>query len=138
MRWELSMISCLLYSRLLSEDEWLERGVRLTPEPGQSCKDVLGHLFACEAYMRHNISEILLGNPRPECPTVRQFNQQVFDANKDRPLAEMQTEFNRSYAETEALLGNLTEAEYDNDIVWQLIAYNTCNHYKWATKVIKQ
>jgi hypothetical protein len=123
---------------LLSESELLERGVRPTPPPGQSCKDILGHLFAWEAYMRHNISEVLLGNPRPEYPTVHVFNQQIFDENKDKTLVEMQAEFARSYAETKAFIENLTESEYDVDVVWQLIAYNTCNHYKWAIKVIKE
>jgi hypothetical protein len=128
----------LVLFSLLSESEWLERGVRPTPAPGQSCKDILGHLFAWEAYMRHNISEVLLDNPRPEYPTVHLFNQQIFDDNKDKTLAEMQTKFSRSYDETKAFIENLSEIEYDTDVVWQLIAYNTCNHYKWAIKVIKE
>jgi hypothetical protein len=123
---------------LLSESEWLERGVRPTPEPGQSCKDILGHLFAWEVYMRHNIAEVVQGNPRPDYPTVHTFNQQIFEDNKDKNLAEMQAEFHCSYDKTKSFIENLTEAEYEIDVVWQLIAYNTYNHYKWTIKAIKE
>lgn len=93
----------------LNEASLCQIGVRPTPEPGQSCKDVLGHLTAWEERMRDCVSTFLATGTLPEYPTTAQFNAQVYLARKDLATSP----------------------------VGQLIGYNTYNHYQWANKVIR-
>lgn len=94
----------------LNDASLCQIGVRPTPEPGQSCKDVLGHLTAWEQRMRDCVSTFLVTGTLPEYPSTAEFNTQVYLARKDLATSP----------------------------VWQLIGYNTYSHYKWANKVIRE
>jgi hypothetical protein len=122
----------------LSQRQMVEPGVLPDPMPGQSCKDILAHLTAWEQRMRHIIGAVRAGAPPPQYPPTSKFNEQVFYANKDRPLVEVWADFERSYNESLALVQQLTEAELATGEVWQLVGYNTYNHYKWARTMIRR
>ncbi|MEZ4863564.1 MAG: ClbS/DfsB family four-helix bundle protein [Caldilineaceae bacterium] len=123
---------------LLSDIDWLTTGVLPLPEPGQSCKDVLAHLTAWEQRMILSIEATLTGAPQPIYPTTPRFNEQIFDANKDRSFADIQTDFERSYIASHALVQQLSEEELTRDGIWQSVGYNTYGHYKWARTVVRR
>jgi hypothetical protein len=122
----------------LSEASLCQPGVRPTPEPGQSCKDVLGHLTAWEVRMRDCVRTFLATGTLPEYPATAEFNVQVYLARKDLSLEEAQAQFLDSYNETLDFIKALSEEDLARSPVWQLIGYNTYSHYKWASTVIRQ
>jgi hypothetical protein len=123
---------------ILNQSQMVEPRVLADPAPGQSCKDVLAHLTAWEQRMLSILRAILTGVPQPEYPSTPKFNEQVFHANKDRSLEEVQADFERSYDEALAVVRRLTEAELTRAELWKLVGYNTYNHYKWARSIIRR
>ncbi len=123
---------------VLNDASLCQIGVRPTPEPGQSCKDVLRHLTAWEQRMRDCVSTFLVTGTLPEYPSTAEFNTQVYLARKDLLLEEAQAQFHRSYTETLHFVQALSEQDLAKSPVWQLIGYNTYSHYKWANKVIRE
>jgi hypothetical protein len=123
---------------VLSQSQIVESAILPAPAPGQSCKDILAHLTAWEQRMLSSIRAIIIGDPQPQYASTPKFNEQVFHANKDRSLEEVQADFERSYIEALALVQQLTEAELATGEVWKLVGYNTYNHYKWARTMIRR
>jgi len=122
----------------ISPKEMVKPGVLTLPEPGQSCKDVMAHLTAWEQRMLNLIRAILSDEPRPKYPTAPKFNKQVFEINKDLPLSQVQKEFDDSFHEVFGFVNGLIEEELAIDGVWQLVGYNTYNHYKWGRRMIRR
>ena len=122
----------------LSQSQMVEPVILADPAPGQSCKDVLAHLTAWEQRMLSIIRAVITGAPPPEYPSTPKFNEHVFHANKDRSLADVTADFERSYNETLALVQQLTETELAMGELWKLVGYNTYNHYKWARTMIRR
>jgi hypothetical protein len=110
-----------------------------------SVKDLLCHLSAWEKYLLDRLSYVLTGQtPRyPVMQTwedVHQFNAQVFEQNKDRPLTSVVIEFRSLYRGVmtvlEALDDELLNQPYSYDFsadkltLLQLIRANTYEHYR--------
>lgn len=127
--------------RLLAEidqADLLMPGIIPTPDPGQNIKDLLAHLSAWEERMRRQVRSILRNTTLPLYPNTSEFNKQVYEANKDRSLEDVLAGFERSYQECYAQIQKLSEEELTTDGVWQLVGFNTYNHYAWAIKEIEQ
>jgi hypothetical protein len=122
----------------LSPSQIVEPAILAAPAPGQSCKDILAHLTAWEQRMLSIIRATITGAPHPQYESTPIFNEHVFHANKDRSLEQVQTDFERSYNETLALVQQLTETELATGEVRKLIGYNTYNHYRWARTMIRR
>jgi len=122
----------------LSPSQMVEPAILAAPAPGQSCKDILAHLTAWEQRMLSIIRAIIARAPHPQYASTPEFNEHVFHANKDRSLEDVQADFERSYNEALALVRQLTETELATGEVWNLIGYNTYNHYKWARTMIRR
>lgn len=120
----------------LNEEELTMRGVISSPSPGQSCKDILAHLTAWEQRMMRNVRAILQGSLLPEYPKTSEYNAYVHTINKERSLSDIQADFENTYEEVITFIGELTENELATEGVWQLVGYNSYNHYKWAYTTI--
>jgi hypothetical protein len=122
----------------LDKDQMTQPGV----EGGWSVKDILAHITAWEKLMTRWVGQALRGDV-PELPgrdeIVDQWNQRIYQENKDRPLAEVLEEFKRSYQD--AL--RTTETTLEEDLMdperfewlkgaplWRVVAANTWWHYK--------
>jgi hypothetical protein len=119
-------------------DEMLTAGVIPTPDPGQNAKDILAHLSAWEQRMQRQIRSILRNTTLPLYPNTSEFNRQVYETNKDRVLEDVLAGFEHSYQVSLSEIQQLSEAELTTDGVWQMIGFNTYNHYAWAYKEIQQ
>jgi hypothetical protein len=121
----------------LGEDQMIQPGV----ESNWSVKDILAHIVAWEQRMVLWVGQALRGEV-PAIPAtwdeVHRLNEQSYWENRDRPLAEVLADFQRSYAEALAL----AEAVPEEDLVdpgrfsWRegvplarVVAANTCWHY---------
>ena len=121
----------------MDQAEMLIPGVIPDPAPGQNVKDILAHLTAWEERMQRQILAILRNNTLPLYPNTGDFNKQIYDANKNRSLEDVLAGFERSYNESLSEIRRLSEAELGTDGVWQMVAFNTFNHYDWAYKEIQ-
>ncbi len=121
----------------MDEEEMLWLGVIPIPESGQNVKDILAHLSAWEQRMQRQIHAILGNTALPIYPSTSEFNRQVYVANKVRALEDVLAGFERSYQESLTLIQQLSETELATDKVWQLVGFNTYNHYAWAYKEIR-
>ena len=72
----------------------------------------------------------------PQYPGTVEFNRQVYEANKDRPLDDIRANFEQSYRDTYSLILHLSETDLFSNPVWELIRFNTYNHYAWARRQI--
>ncbi len=122
----------------INQDEMLALGIIPTPEPGQNIKDILAHLSAWELRMQRQVRSILHNSTLPLYPNTSDFNKQVYEANKDRSLEDVLAGFERTYNDTYVQIQLLSEEELATDGVWQLVGFNTYNHYAWAIKEIQQ
>ena len=121
----------------MSPDELLAPGIIPTPDPGQNVKDILAHLSAWEERMQRQVRSILRNTTLPLYPNTSEFNRHVFEVNKDRGLDDVLAGFERSYQNSVTQIQALSEAELATDGVWQLVGFNTYNHYAWAVKEIQ-
>jgi hypothetical protein len=73
------------------------------------------------------------------------LNEKYRQKSKDRPLEDVLADFHASYQQIVTIVGGIPEAEmlrlgvYDWTKKLPLIAWiaaNTCEHYKWATRMI--
>lgn len=126
------------YLGLLADADMLEPGVIANPAPGQTAKDLLAHLTAWEQRMIACVQATLNDQPWPPYAKTHAFNADVLGANKDRPLEDIRLEFDGSFREVLGLIASLSEDQLAKNGVWQLIGYNTYNHYKWANKALKR
>jgi len=125
----------------LSEAEMLTPGI----QGDWSVKDILVHISAWEKYLLDRLEYILSGQ-RPRYPAmaswddVHRFNAQVYEENKDRPLASVIIEFRTLYRGMMTVLEALDDQALrmpfsydfpdDNLTVLQLIRANTFEHYR--------
>jgi len=97
-----------------------------------SVKDVLAHLTAWEKRLLQRISGLPEDGVGMGTP---QYNAQVYEANKDRFLEDVITEFHLTHLQVLHKLESMPEAEIDR---WQqAFRLNTYNHYKWAAVNIR-
>jgi len=136
----------------LSQTHMTQPGV----EPGRSVRDILAHLTNWEGRMVGWIGESLRGEvPQRPAPGMTwddldELNQQVYLANKDKPLDEVLADFHRSYQAAWQAVEALTEDDLidpqrfawrKGDPMWHMVAANTWEHYqehresieKWRT-----
>ena len=117
-----------------------------------SVKDLLFHLAAWE---KNLVAWYAAGRrgERPDmaCVASRQgmndFNQQVYEQNHTRPLAEARAEFTLSYQQILRVVDAIPEDEMftHNRFAWtgkwllaDFVSANLGNHYKWAKDQIKK
>jgi hypothetical protein len=105
--------------------------------PPQNVKDILAHLSGWEERMQRQIRSILQKTPLPIYQSTPEFNRQVYQANQDRTLEDVLSSFERSFQDTLSLIQQLSEAEFAAGGIWQLVGFNTYNHYAWAYKAIQ-
>jgi len=113
-----------------NDDELIIPGGMELPDPGQSYKDNLAHLAAWEQSMIDIIKAIVDDKEIPKYPTARKLNLEIFYANKNRPLEDVQNAFTISYLKIYEFVKNLTTEQFSIDEVWRLVGYNTYNHYR--------
>ena len=132
---------------------------RLTPEQmaepvlpgGWSAKDVLAHVAAWEGRM---LRLILLAhnNQAPEPgelvfsqEDIDGFNERTFQANRSRPLGELQAEFEGSYAHSLQVIESMSDDELfgpcrhswlEGQPLWRIVAANTYWHYPEHAEMI--
>jgi hypothetical protein len=125
----------------LSEGQMIQPGV----ENDWSVKDILAHIADWEKRMVQWIEESLRGET-PERPApgmtwddMDRLNEQIYLANKDRPLHEVLAEFHNSYQQSLKAVEALSEDDLidpdrfawrEGDPLWQMVAANTWWHYK--------
>jgi hypothetical protein len=143
-----------LLEQILLERKLLEEALAQVPEEqvaqpgaenGWSVKDILAHIVAWEQQMIRWLGEITQGEiPEWLASTVSdddvdRWNEQVYLANRDRPLDEVRSEFERSYGQAlsavkdmpeEALLDPEFTAWRQSRPLWYVVAANTFWHYK--------
>lgn len=126
----------------LSQDQMTQRGV-----VGEwSVKDMLTHLTNWELYAIMRIQIAAHGLPLELRWTVEEEgegydrkNEQIYAANREKPLAEVQADFQRTYQQMLDFVAALSEEDLFAVAghvgkqlgypAWQLIAGNTYEHY---------
>jgi hypothetical protein len=113
--------------------------IRPGPQPDWSVKDLVAHLTHWEQDMLTTLGNSALGVTPDANVDVDAVNAEVFDANKDRPLEDIQADFRRSLRQIEERIGSLSDAELnsaerlplgDGTPLWQYIASETYEHYR--------
>lgn len=108
------------------------------PQADWSVKDLIAHLTYWEQDMLTTLGNCALGTTPDWNDDTDARNALVFEANKDRPLADIQADFRRSLAQIDALVGSLSDADLkdserlaapDKMTLWQYIAEETFEHY---------
>jgi len=110
-----------------------------------SVKDVMAHISAWEGKMRLWVEQIAAGvtpdrpPPGEPWPDLDQLNQRIYDDNRDKPLAAVETEFISSYQETLDLVSSMPEEDLidpqrnewsGSDPLYFLVGGNTFWHYE--------
>lgn len=132
----------------LSKGQMTQPGV----EGDWSVKDILAHITDWEERMVRWIEEALCGQ-EPEMPApgltwddLDLLNEQTYQANRGRELADVLTGFRRSYQQSlkavEGLADEvLTDPQrfewWDGDPMWRLVAVNTWEHYEEHNETIR-
>jgi hypothetical protein len=110
-------------------------------------KDLLAHIAAWEQSSLRRLAQAARGEPVPRLAAagedaqkaVDQINAQVYAANRDRPLAEVQADFQRSFQDLGAALNGYSEAQiFDEEglarylgfMPIELIAGDSYEHYR--------
>ncbi len=136
----------------LSEDQMLQSGAM----DDWSFKDIMAHITAWEWLAMDRINAAQTGEPLkfPEIKGddfVTAFNAEIFEKNKDKPLAEVVDDFHKTHAEFAAQIEALDEEvlpeklpfDWAGNLTYQvLISANTHWHYaehieaseKWLSK----
>jgi hypothetical protein len=127
------------------EEELLQPGV----EGEWSAKDLMAHLSFWEKRMVRWSTEALSG-PSFELPAgnemVDQINARVYEENKDRPLAEVRTEFETSYRQALRTIEATPEADllrtglfpaWGDIPLWKFYATLTSLHYEQHNQSIR-
>jgi hypothetical protein len=118
---------------------------QLTARPGPqadwSVKDLIAHLTFWEQDMLTSLGNSALATTPDWNADTDAVNARVFEANKDRPLAEIQADFRRSLEQICDLVGGLSDDDLtnieierlklgDGTQLWQYIADETYEHYR--------
>jgi hypothetical protein len=158
-----------LLDQMRGEFAFVQRTLLLIPEnlldtPGAdgdwSVHDALAHLVAWQQLARDWITAAKQGE-QPAMPApgydwseIDKLNGDMHARDKDRPLADLLTEFRSSYEQLYALTETLSENElfgragvstFFRDPVWETIAGNTYQHYeehvtrirRWLRQIVK-
>lgn len=115
-----------------------------------SVKDNLAHLTVWQDYLLGQLRGILANQePPPFMPglsTEDEINERIYQENKDRPLAEVQTTFQTSYQRVLAAVQEMSEAALNSpspwstsgNPIWPFIAGNTYGHYEEHGAIIQR
>lgn len=155
----MSKVTTMTKDKLLGlikvEHRRLEKDIdSLTPEQQVEChvigdwsvKDIMAHLTAWEQRMlgwwhAHTNGE---GDPETKADLdLHAYNESVYQANRNRQLDEIAREFNSSYQKVLDTVESLSEVQLNSPVEfkwannacwWELVAFNTYRHYRWATQ----
>ncbi len=122
----------------IDEAKMLEPGV----EENGSIKDILAHMTAWEVKMSEVFVEVTNGRAPTNWPTtdeaVDHLNADFYAANRDKPLAQVMSEFEASYLQVVTAVQALSEDELfdpnrfewrEGRPLWYMVAGNTFGHY---------
>lgn len=124
--------------------------VRPGLEGGWTVKDVLAHIVAWEQLMCRWLQEAIAGQvpDRPgDSDDIDRRNEAIYEANRERPLAEVLEDFARSYQRSLEVVRGLPEeplfdADYyawrEGNPLWYMVGGNTFWHYKEHNKAIRE
>ena len=125
----------------LAESQMIQPGA----EEKLSVKDLLAHITDWEQRMVQWIEESLQGQiPEQPAPGMTwddldRLNEQTYLANKDRPLAEIRSDFKASYQQALATVQALSQADLfdphrftwrEGNALWHMVEVNTWVHYR--------
>jgi hypothetical protein len=110
------------------------------PQPDWSIKDLIAHLTFWEQDMLTSLGNNALKTTPDWNDDTDAVNARVFEANKDRPLADIQADFRRSLEQICDLMGRLWDEDLTDTFVerlklgdgtplWKYIADETYKHY---------
>jgi hypothetical protein len=119
---------------------------------GWSVKDILAHIVDWERRMVTWIEESLEGDGPDLSPdwttdALDQMNEQIYQANKDRPLGEVISDFEQSYQQSLRAVERLTDQDLldanrfawrEGHPMWILIQENTSAHYREHHEMIER
>jgi hypothetical protein len=115
-----------------------------------SVKDNLAHLTVWQDYVRSHLEGILTNQRPPEflpgLSTEDEQNEQIYQENKDRPLAEVQAAFRASYQRVLAAVQALSEQALNapspwsttGNPIWPSVVGNTYGHYEEHGGIIQR
>lgn len=122
----------------IPKNRLLEKGV----ESDWSIKDILAHITAWEVKMSEAFAEIQAGGAPHSWPEtdadVDALNAEFYAGNKDKPLAQVLSEFEDAFPQAVAATEALSEEDlFDPDRfawrkerpLWWMVAGNTYGHY---------
>jgi len=150
-----------LYSEILAERGALETTLGklseadmtdATLDGGWSVKDILAHIVDWEKRMVTWIGESLEGDgpdlsPDWSTDALDQLNEQIYQANKDRPLGEVISDFEQSYQQCWQAVERLTDQDLldanrfawrEGHPMWILIQENMSAHYREHHEMIER
>ena len=114
-------------------------------QPGQfgawSVKDMLAHITFWEqrliAYI-NGAKESLIQPGEEEQVAIDRINAEVLAANRDRPLAEVRADFERSYQQTLALVDSLSAEDLADEEMYGLVVGDTFEHYREHSEMLER
>lgn len=120
------------------QDRMEEKGV----ETNWSVKDILAHITAWETKMTQVLGDMQTSDKMPDWPVgdegVDDLNAAFYEANKNKPMAQVLAEFEASYPRAFAATKAMSETDlFDPDRfawrkgrpLWWMVAGNTFGHY---------
>jgi hypothetical protein len=133
----------------LSPEQMVEAGI----VGNWSVKDILAHLSEWEQMVLRWYAAGLKGKV-PVTPSeefnwaqLPQLNQQIYEKHHNRPLADIQKEFNTSFKKILTIIQNLPEEDLfsrgryawtKNNTLGAYFVSNTSSHYHWARTTIRK
>ena len=133
---------------LLDADQMVEP----TLDGGWAVKDLMPHLSFWELYTitrlraRSDDAALKQAEADLEAEDENELNERIYRQNKDRPLADVRTDFNRSFEDIVREVESLSEEDifaqgrfliWDGEPIGRLIANNTYLHYQEHNNAIK-
>ena len=130
----------------LNEEQMMIPGVN----GSWSVKDNLAHLTVWQDHLLSQLEGILTNHKPPEflpgLSTDDEENEYIYQENKDRPLAEVQTAFRASYQRVLAAVQSLSEETLNvpspwstsGNPIWPLIVGETYGHYEEHGSIIQR
>ncbi len=115
-----------------------------------SVKDNLAHLTVWHRYLLSVLQGILTNQEPPEfmpgLSTEDEINEYIYQANKNRPLAEVQADFRASYQQVLAAVQEMSEQSLNSpspwsksaNPLWPFIEGNTYGHYEEHGGIIQR